>query len=226
MTRSDWREIVALAIFWLVYFVVHSTLASLRVKRWVARHFAGLIPGYRIAFNSLSIVLLLPLLWLLAGYHGPRLWVWQGAAAWLANGLALAAVLAFVVSLRHYDGQEFIGLRQWKSRCRQVEDAEAFHLSPFHRYVRHPWYCFSLVLIWTRDMDAASLLSGVMMTAYFIVGAHLEETKLLIYHGAAYRRYMDRVAGLFPLPWKTLSAQDAALLVKAAHDRQAPFQHG
>jgi protein-S-isoprenylcysteine O-methyltransferase Ste14 len=216
MTATDWRELGWLAFFWLTYFVVHSALASLRVKRWVAGRYAAMMPGYRIAFNGLAVLLLLPILWLMAGYNGPRLWSWQGVAAWLANALALAAVFAFVVSLRHYDGQEFLGLRQWASRRRRVEDQEGFHLSPFHRYVRHPWYCFSLVLIWTRDMDAATLLSGCMMSAYFIVGARLEEAKLLSYHGAVYRRYMERVAGLFPLPWKTLSAREAADLVKAA----------
>ena len=132
------------------------------------------------------------------------------------NALAVAAVVVFVVSLRHYDGGEFIGLRQWRLHQRQVEDREVFHLSPFHRYVRHPWYCCALVLIWTRDMDAATLVSSVLMTAYIIFGARFEEAKLLIYHGAAYRRYMARVAGLVPLPWKTLSAAEAAELVCAA----------
>jgi protein-S-isoprenylcysteine O-methyltransferase Ste14 len=216
MTDAHWRMMGLLAFFWLGYFALHSALASLPVKRWVARRFPGQMPGYRIAFNSLAVLLLLPILWLMVGDRGPRLWAWQGAAAWLANALALAAVLAFVASLRYYDGQEFLGVRQWASRCRRVEDAESFHLSPFHRYVRHPWYCFSLVLIWTRDMDAATLLSGVMMTAYFVVGARLEETKLLIYHGAVYRRYMERVAGLVPLPWKTLSAEEAAELLMSA----------
>ena len=46
-----------------------------------------------------------------------------------------------------------------------------------------------LVLIWTRDMDVATLVSSVLMSAYFIVGARLEEAKLAAYHGAAYRCY-------------------------------------
>ena len=212
----DWPNVAVLALAWLGYFAVHSALASLAAKRWVARRHPALVPVYRIVYNAQAVLLLLPIGWLTWRYPGPPLWAWHGASAWLANALAGASVVVFVVSLGHYDGGEFIGLRQWRSRQRQVEDREVFHLSPFHRYVRHPWYCCALVLIWTRDMDVATLVSSVLMTAYFIVGARLEEAKLVACHGAVYRRYQARVAGLVPLPWKTLSADEAAELVRAA----------
>lgn len=213
---TDWPVLGALALGWLGYFAVHSALASLVAKRWVARRYPALISAYRIVYNALAVLLLLPIVWLTWRHPGPPLWAWHGALAWLANALAVAAVVVFVVSLKDYDGREFIGLRQWRSRQRQIEDREIFHLSPFHRVVRHPWYCCALVLIWTRDMAAATLVASVLMTAYLIVGARLEEKKLLIYHGAVYRRYMARVAGLVPLPWKTLGAAEAEELVRSA----------
>ncbi|MDP3481903.1 MAG: hypothetical protein Q8S05_01185 [Sulfuricella sp.] len=216
MTESDWRNIALLALSWLGYFAMHSALASLWAKSWVALHYPERMPLYRLSFNILAVLMLLPILWLMVRNPGPTLWAWQGLGAWLANGLALAAVFGFMKSLNYYDTQEFIGMRQWKSHTRRVEDQEGFHLSPFHRYVRHPWYFFGLVLIWTRDMNAAMLLSSVMMTVYFIIGSRLEEEKLVVYHGDVYRRYMERVPGLIPLPWKSLTAKEAAELVKAA----------
>lgn len=216
MTESDWQDLALLALFWLGYFVVHSVLASLRVKGWVALHHPERMPLYRLSYNIFAVLMLLPILWLMVRNPGPTLWAWQGLGAWLANGLALAAVFGFMKSLNYYDTQEFLGLRQWKLHTQRVEDQEGFHLSPFHRYVRHPWYSFGLVLIWTRDMNAAMLLSSVMMTVYFIIGSRLEEKKLVVYHGDVYRRYMERVPGLIPLPWKSLTAQEAAELLKAA----------
>ena len=216
MSDTAWQNLALLSFYWLAYFALHSLLASLRAKRWVDARFPALIPLYRLAFNGLSVLLLLPILWQLFQHPGPMLWHWNGIWAWLANGLALAALAGFVISLKSYDSGEFIGLRQWTSRTRHVEDQERFHLSWFHRHVRHPWYFFSLILIWTRDMDAAMLLSGVMLTLYLIVGSWLEERKLLVYHGTAYQRYMERVPGLFPLPGKSLSAEEAASLVQAA----------
>jgi protein-S-isoprenylcysteine O-methyltransferase Ste14 len=62
-------------------------------------------------------------------------------------------------------------------------------------------------------MSAAMLLSALVMTAYFIVGSRMEERKLIAYHGERYRRYMAKVAGLVPLPWKTISKAEAFALV-------------
>lgn len=209
-------NMAGLSFLWLGYFCLHSILASLKVKSWVAAHYPQRMPFYRLSYNVLAVLLLLPILWLMARHPGPVVWAWQGIGAWLANGLALAAVAGFLLSMKSYDGSEFLGLRQLRSNCRQVTDQENFHLSPLHRYVRHPWYFFGLVLIWTRDMNAAMLLSSVMMTGYFIIGSKLEEKKLVVYYGETYKRYMRQVPGLFPLPWKSLSAEAAAELVNAA----------
>ena len=67
-------------------------------------------------------------------------------------------------------------------------------------------------------MGAATLLSSVMITVYFIIGSHLEEKKLLVYHGDTYRRYMARVPGLIPLPWKSLSAEEADRLARKTRE--------
>lgn len=221
MTDSTWHDIVLLAFCWIVYFALHSALASLAIKRKVAAAWPQRMPYYRLSFNLLASLLLLPILWL--SYHapGPMLWRWQSAAAWLANGLALAAVAGFWLSLKGYDMQEFLGLRQLQHKVRKVEDQEHFHLSPLHRYVRHPWYFFGLVLIWTRDMNATTLLSAVFITLYFVIGSRMEEKKLMVYHGDTYRRYRARVPCLLPLPWKFLTAKEAEALLKPQSDEEA-----
>jgi protein-S-isoprenylcysteine O-methyltransferase Ste14 len=220
MTESVWRDIVLLALCWIAYCALHSALATLVVKRKLAAYWPNLMPYYRLTFNIVALLLLLPILWLT--YHAPEpmLWRWQGIATWLANGLALAAIVGFWLSLKSYDMQEFLGLRQLHSHVRKVEDQEHFHLSPFHRFVRHPWYFFGLVLIWTRDMSATTLLSSVFITLYFIVGSRLEEKKLLVYHGDIYRSYMARVPGLIPLPWKFLTKEKAEALLKQDKDTE------
>lgn len=208
MTEFMQHDMHILALAWAAYFALHSALASLGLKRRVAAAFPAWMPYYRLAFNGLAVLLLLPILWLTYRDPGALLWRWQGAASWLANGLALAALAGFAHSARSYDMREFLGLRQWRGHVKRVEDQEHFHLSPYHRFVRHPWYFFGLVLVWTRDMYALTLLSSIMISLYFILGSRLEEKKLLVYHGETYRRYMARVPGLIPLPWKFLSAEE------------------
>lgn len=222
---TDTTALSLLAAAWLAYAALHSALASLAVKRRVAARWPAAMPGYRLAYNVVAVATIAPIAWLMRAHPGPVLWEWRGTAWWLANGLALAAVAGFLRSLRHYDSGEFSGMRQWRLGLRAVEDQERFHLSPLHRWVRHPWYFLGLVIVWTRDMSAAMLVSALFITAYFAIGSRLEERKLLVYHGERYRRYRQRVAGLIPLPWKILSRAEAEELLAepptaAAADRR------
>lgn len=198
-----------LALGWLAYAALHSLLAALAVKSWAIGRWPGCAPWYRLAYNLLAAVLLLPLLWATWSIPGDWLWRWTGILAWLANGLALAALAGFWFSARHYDMAEFLGLRQLGERAARVDRPGGFVVSPFHRFVRHPWYFFGLVLVWTRDMNPAWLVSALAITLYFAVGSHFEERKLLALHGERYRRYRARVPALVPLPWKFLGRAEA-----------------
>lgn len=207
-------DLAILASAWAAYFAVHSWFASLAAKRWVATRHPAWMPKYRIAFNAFATLGLVPIAWLFYKNPGPLLWAWRGWQGWLANGLAAAAVAGFLFSLRYYDTDEFLGLRHLRQGATAVEDQEAFHLSPFHRFVRHPWYSFSLVILWTRDMNAAMLVSALLLTAYLWAGSRLEENKLITFHGERYRRYRESVPSLLPLPWKYLTAEQAKSIVE------------
>jgi protein-S-isoprenylcysteine O-methyltransferase Ste14 len=196
-----------------LYFGLHSLLASHWLKARVARRWPRLMPAYRLGFNLLSVLLLLPLAWLLYRYPGPVLWQWQAGWYWLMKGLALAAVGGFVFSLRAYDNLVFLGWRQWRNRHQAVTDPERFQLSTLHRFVRHPWYFFLLVLMWTQDIHLSQLTGYGLITLYLVIGSRLEERKLIRQHGEVYRRYRRKVPGLIPLPWRWLSRGDAKELV-------------
>ena len=220
--NSDTQHLMILAVLWLAYFTLHSLLASLRVKSWVAGTHPEWMPAYRLFFNAVALITLIPPLALTFLWRGEPLWSWRGpwaVVSWTLQGLA---VLGFLWSLRHYDTAEFLGTRQWRARRRSVADQETFHLSPLHRWVRHPWYALGLVLIWTHDMDPALLLTAILATAYFLIGSRLEEAKLCDYHGPAYEEYRARVPGLIPRPWRHLSKTEAGRLeAQAARDRLA-----
>lgn len=196
------------------YFVLHSFTASLWLKQRIAACCPTLVPWYRLLFNALATVLALPLAWIAWRYPGEPLWQWHDMMFYLMNGIALLALLALVYSPRLYDMQEFLGFRQLRTTTTNINDLEHFHISPFHRYVRHPWYFLILVLLWTRDMSSNQLLIYILVTLYLFIGSRLEERKLIVYHGKVYEEYRKRVAGLIPLPWKTLSRQQADGLIQ------------
>ncbi len=203
---------IIISVF-LSYFILHSIVASITMKQWMATHYPAIMPWYRLIFNALAILLSFPLLAVMLFFPGEPLWAWHGIAFYLSNILALMALIAFFYSLKYYDLAEFWGTRQLKEKNQTVEDQENFHISPFHRYVRHPWYFFSLVIIWTRDVSTIQLLVYSLVTAYFIIGSKLEERKLVSYHGEIYKKYQQKVAGVIPLPWKILSTKEADQLL-------------
>lgn len=210
-------QVLALVGAWLFYFLIHSLLASLRVKRLIAAHWPGVMPVYRLLFNLGALLLLAPPIYFTFQLKGPWLWRWSDTIGWFTDGLALISVALFYWTSRYYDSSEFIGLKQWRKRFVVVEDQERFHLSPLHRFVRHPWYLLALVFIWSRDMTPALLVTALLATLYFWLGSRLEEYKLIIYHGDVYCRYRERVPGLLPRPWRYLSREDAEELQRYAN---------
>jgi len=199
-------DLILILLAWLVYGLAHSLLASLAFKGWVARRMPSAMPYYRIGFNLLSTLLLLPPLWLTARSPGEALWHWP---AWIAWPALLLVLMGFLWSLRWYDSGEFLGLNQLRRHARETHDAGALTLSPLHRHVRHPWYALGLLLLWTRDLNTAWLLTMLVLTAYIWIGSRLEEGKLVALYGEAYRRYQKRVPALVPWPGRSLTPAEA-----------------
>jgi len=203
-----------LGLLWLAYFALHSLAASLWLKSRVAEHFPAVMPGYRLSFNLLASLLLLPPLGLMWWLAGEPLWRYQGVWNVLRILLMLLALAGFAWSLRYYDGREFLGVKQLREGLRDIRDQERLQISPLHRFVRHPWYSLGLVLIWCQEMDGARLLSALLVSGYLVVGSRLEERKLMVYHGDRYLRYRARVPGLIPSPWRWLTKVEAERLLR------------
>lgn len=203
-----------------LYFVIHSLLASYRVKEYVARRWPWLVRFYRLFFVTQATLLLLPLLWWMSRYPGPLLWEWKGGWLWIGRTFSVAAWIGLLWSLAHYDMGEFFGFRQWRDHITSAQDETTFTISPLHRFVRHPWYFLFLVILWTGDMHLFRLAAVVLIHAYFVVGSRLEEYKLIAYHGQVYRRYREAVPALMPRPWRYLSRADAKALLASAKPGQ------
>jgi len=200
--------IVGVAVTWGIYFALHSLLASERVKGWVLRRWPAAGRRYRLAYN-LAALALLPLPVLVTGaMRGAFLWSWPGTLGLLADGAAMLAAVGFLATLFSYDLGVFSELKATVVAAGK-EVPEALSISLLHRFVRHPWYFFVLVILWTRDMDLSRLVFTAVTTVYLVVGSRLEEGRLIDLHGERYRSYRRAVAALVPLPWRTLSAAEA-----------------
>ncbi len=195
---------------WIGYFLIHSILASHRFKAWFNKRYHHLAHTYRLIYNLSSAALLLPMMYFIYFVPSEQIITWPPPVSYVANLIALIAMMGFIYSFKFYGGMDFSGINQFKNKTNH--ETGDFVISPLHRYVRHPWYLFALMIIWTRDMNAHFLISACWMTAYFFIGSYFEEQKLQRQFGERYSQYMTKVPGIIPSFKRYLTPDDAASL--------------
>jgi len=184
----------------LAYGLVHSLLASVRVKQWARSHLGrGTDRFYRLAYNAFAVVSFVPVLALLAWLPGKT--IYQLRLPWSALALTgqAAALMTLAAGLLQTDPWSFLGLRQ----VTEGTPAEPGQLmvTGLYRWVRHPLYTAGLLLIWLTPVMTTSILAlNLSLTVYIIVGSGLEERRLLAEFGQAYADYQAVVPGLIPRP--------------------------
>jgi protein-S-isoprenylcysteine O-methyltransferase Ste14 len=181
---------------WIGFGASHSLLASERIKAglgWLGR-------WYRLVYNGVALLTIVVVI--RVGEHGlfPDVapYAWPNLlqiVRWIVFGLGMALM---VLGLRGYDLSRFAGLRQ--IRHPEAPADEPLRLDGMHRFVRHPIYLSSLLLLWGRVGNEAQLATAIWGSAYLIVGMKFEERRLVRLYGNAYRDYRSRVPALFP--WK------------------------
>jgi protein-S-isoprenylcysteine O-methyltransferase Ste14 len=186
----------------LVFFAVlgwgalHSLLAGRMAKAVVMRWY-GPLGGklYRITYNTVAGITLIPLLAVLAGNIGPVLaripWPW-----WPVMGFGQVAALALLFfSFLQSDPAGFLGLRQLGS----AQTASPLFTAGTYSIVRHPMYTAGLLILWLFPiLTAGTLAFDLGITLYILVGSELEERKLIEEYGDEYRRYKAKVPRLIP----------------------------
>jgi methanethiol S-methyltransferase len=192
--------LAGLGVGWALYCALHSALihppVSDRLKAWLGRR-AGL---YRSAYNLFSFVALGPLAVAHLRLAGPSVIAWRGA--WLAVPVLmnLAAAAFFVLGALAYGPSDFLGLASLREALggRPAPQSEAFSTRGILRWVRHPWYTGTFLLLWGHDLDRAGLIASVVLTTYLFVGTRLEERKLVARFGEPYRTYQREVPMFVP----------------------------
>jgi protein-S-isoprenylcysteine O-methyltransferase Ste14 len=191
-----------LALAWSAYGAVHSAMISETATGFLKRRLGAGFRFYRVAFNLVALVLLVPLVSYSQALNTAPILRWQGP--WLAVRYALVvlAVLLFAAGGRHYSLRQFLGISQLRgASAGGLASGGGIDARGVLGVIRHPWYTGVVLLLWARDLDVASFVTSGVLTAYILVGTLLEERKLVHEFGDAYRDYQRRVSMFVPLKW-------------------------
>ncbi|MBE7551989.1 MAG: isoprenylcysteine carboxylmethyltransferase family protein [Anaerolineales bacterium] len=195
-------SILILIIFFTAYAVLHSLLAALPVKNWAQRVFgAGVERWYRLVYNIIGGITLLPLFPLLAWLPTQTLYIVPAPWRWLMVGGQLLALAGLAVALLQTGLFHFLGLAQVVAE--RPAESGTLNLGGFYGWVRHPLYFFSLMFLWLTPIMTSNLLTAYFLfTLYFYLGSFFEERRLIAEFGSAYRDYQQRVPRLIPIRFR------------------------
>jgi protein-S-isoprenylcysteine O-methyltransferase Ste14 len=188
-------------MFWLILSIalwgsIHSLLASLSFKSLLRRTLGDkFMKPYRLLYNIFAVISIAPVLYLTAVlpdevlYQVPPPWSYL---MWLGQGIS---VFLLFVAVSQTDVLSFAGLRQL------IEEEKTGKLVThgLYRFVRHPLYTFSLLILWLSPrVTINSFMVYLALTIYVLVGAFFEERKLLREFGQEYANYRSVTPMLMP----------------------------
>lgn len=182
-----------------VYGVLHSLLASLRLKAWVRQRLGErFMRFYRLGYVLFVTVSLLPILALVFLLPDFRLYTIPFPWVLFTLGLQAAAGIALLLGVLQTDALAFLGLRQVLGSY--TGKPQRLVTTGLYRWVRHPLYTAGLVLVWLMPLMTTNLLVfNLGITVYILIGMIFEERKLIAEFGAEYQAYRRRTPALFPL---------------------------
>lgn len=187
------------AVLCLTFSVQHSVMVRRPLRRRLAVVADSRYHGALYALVSGIVLLVVVLMWQESEVVVVQLLGW---ARLLTRIVVVATIAGFAWGVWSLPGFDLLGLKPLlrASHGKPIRSARFLVRGPY-RWVRHPMYTLTLVLLWCYpDLTLDRMVLNLLWTGWITVGAALEERDLVADFGDDYRRYRTRVPML--LPWR------------------------
>ncbi|HEX2869208.1 MAG TPA: NnrU family protein [Ignavibacteriales bacterium] len=201
-------DVVVIVFAYFLFGLVHSLLASRKLKTIVAEKYGDYVAFYRMLYNLVSFFLFMLLLEFVPK---PDIIIYDLNTPFdiIIFVLQIISLIFLIWSFTSFDLLEFLGIKQiirWYNGTYSAEDLDekgTLVTSGLYKISRHPVYLFTILFLGLRpQMDLFYLVSFVCISAYFYAGSVYEERKLLEKFGSEYAVYMKRVSRIIPFKFK------------------------
>ncbi|MCH6236098.1 methyltransferase family protein [Cognataquiflexum rubidum] len=189
-----------LVILWVLFYFLHSLLASLNIKRkikgWMGRQYIW----YRLLYSVFTTVFIFGILVYSSTYTPFDILVKTPTITYLGYMLASFGTIIIVRSFKSFSKKRFIGLEPHDD----MEQIEDFVASGLHAYVRHPIYSGTILIFlgfFFFEPTLSSIIHFAMLLLYLPFGVHYEEKKLIELYGEKYIQYKRMVPSIIPKKW-------------------------
>jgi protein-S-isoprenylcysteine O-methyltransferase Ste14 len=181
----------------VLFFIQHSCMVRKPFRRSLERF----IPEeyYSAFYTIVSGIVLLTVIVFWQG--SDRTFVaFHGISGGIFRSMFLLSLVGFAWGTRALKFFDPFGIRQIINFLRGLKSGQApFTVRGPYRWVRHPLYFFTLLMIWScTDLTMDRLLFDVLWTIWIFFGALLEERDLIADFGDIYIEYQRRVPMLIP----------------------------
>ena len=194
---------IILVVLWLLFGVLHSLLAAEWWKRLMQRRLGAGYKYYHFAYSVFAALTFIGVLLFQSTMPSRLLYVAPLGVKLLLCLPVLTGLLIMGVVIKKY----FFSLSGIIVFYKQQPPA-VLELGGLNRYVRHPLYFGTLLFVWALFFVFPylnNLLACIVITLYTVLGAMLEERKLVTRFGEQYVSYKKKVPMLIPRIWPTLS---------------------
>jgi protein-S-isoprenylcysteine O-methyltransferase Ste14 len=203
MQTIQYSDYLILALIITLWCLLHSAMISLTVTRYLKRCAPDKYRYYRLFFNCIALLTLIPVIWYTFSLQTEAVFDWHGYLRPVQVILIGTGVMLFFLGVRKYDARRFLGLSQLNETesSMGITQSGELNTSGILAVMRHPWYAGLLLILWARPMDISTLILNSVFSLYLFFGAYLEERKLLNEFGKNYRQYQHNVSMLLPVKW-------------------------
>lgn len=181
-----------------LFAAVHSLLAVPALKLRLQKLAGSPLPGYRLVYNLVSLVMFG---WVMRAWQAPAvIYLAPGIWSLVCHGLQALVLLAVFLCVRQTGLAVFLGAGPGRE-----EAPPRLQTSGWYGIVRHPLYLLGLLFCLLNPvMTSRWLVLTLLSAVYFLIGALLEERRLLRTFGYAYHAYRQQTPFLIPRPWRAL----------------------